>query len=182
MRYRYASIVSFLLLATVLYAQEASQWRGQYRNGLYKEAGLLQSWPADGPKLLWHYDNLGEGHASAAVVAHEKIYTAGAVDGKGKIFAFSLDGKLIWSTPYGDEWLESYPGSRSTPLINDGKVYLMSALGKIVCLSAEKGNLLWSVDIMKEYGPEILYGALLRTCLLMVKNYSAPPVAKKTML
>jgi outer membrane protein assembly factor BamB len=37
-------------------------------------------------------------------------------------------------------------------VINDGKVYLMSAFGKIVCLSADNGNMIWSVDIMKEYG------------------------------
>ncbi|HNW54868.1 MAG TPA: PQQ-binding-like beta-propeller repeat protein, partial [Bacteroidales bacterium] len=74
-------------------------------------------------------------------------------------FAFSLDGKLLWSTTYGDEWTESYPGSRSTPLVNDGKIYLMSAFGKVVCLDAEKGNLLWTVDIMKDYdGRNIVWG------------------------
>jgi len=147
----FAFFISLILIANMLTAQEASQWRGKDRDGIYDEKGLLRSWPAAGPTLLWHYDNLGEGHASAAVVAHEKIYTAGATDGKGTVFAFSLDGKLVWSTPYGDEWIESYPGSRSTPVINDGKVYLMSAFGKIVCLSADKGNILWSVDIMKDY-------------------------------
>ena len=129
MKYLLSIIVSSLLLTNMLFSQEASQWRGKDRDGIYDEKGLLRSWPAAGPTLLWHYDNLGDGHASAAVVAHEKIYTAGATDGKGKVFAFSLDGKLVWSTPYGDEWIESYPGSRSTPLINGGKVYLMSAFG-----------------------------------------------------
>jgi outer membrane protein assembly factor BamB len=153
------SIISSLLLLNIIAAQEAAQWRGKDRDGIYDETGLLRSWPADGPKLLWHYDNIGDGHASAAVVAHEKVYTAGMIDGKGHVFAFSLDGKLIWDTPYGDEWTESYPGSRSTPVVDDGKVYLMSAFGKIVCLSAEKGNLLWSVDIMKDYdGRNIVWG------------------------
>jgi len=151
MKHRWSIVVGLLVLSNLLSAQEASQWRGKDRDGIYNEKNLLLSWPAEGPKLLWHYDNLGEGHASAAVVAHEKIYTTGAVDGKGKVFAFSLDGKLVWSTFYGDEWTESYPGSRSTPVINDGKVYLMSAFGKIVCLSADKGTIIWSVDIMKDY-------------------------------
>lgn len=144
-------ILSVLVFSTVSLSQEASQWRGMNRDGIYNEKGLMRSWPAEGPKLLWHYDNLGDGHASAAVVSHEKIYTAGATDGKGSIFAFTLDGKLAWSTPYGDEWAESYPGTRSTPLVNEGKVYLMSGFGKIVCLSAENGSLIWSVDIMKDY-------------------------------
>ena len=128
MKSLFVLILSLTLFSNLITAQEASQWRGKDRDGIYDEKGLLRSWPAAGPTLLWHYDNLGEGHASASVVAQEKIYTAGATDGKGKVFAFTLDGKLVWSTPYGDEWVESYPGSRSTPVINEGKVYLMSAL------------------------------------------------------
>lgn len=159
MKFKWSIVIGLLVLSNLLSAQEAAQWRGKDRDGIYDETGLLRSWPADGPKLLWHYDKIGDGHASAAVVAHEKVYTAGTIDGKGHIFAFSLDGKLIWDTPYGDEWTESYPGTRTTPLINGGKVYLMSALGKIVCLSADKGNLLWSVDIIKEYeGRNIVWG------------------------
>jgi outer membrane protein assembly factor BamB len=152
-------VFSLTFISNILYAQEASQWRGKNRDGIYDEKALLREWPVGGPRLLWHYDNLGEGHASAAVVSHEKIYTTGAVDGKGSVFAFTLDGKLAWRTPYGDEWTESYAGSRSTPLVNDGKIYLMSAFGKIVCLSADKGNIVWSVDIMKNYdGRNITWG------------------------
>ena len=154
-----ALIFSLTLFTNVILSQEASQWRGKDRDGIYDEKGLLKSWSAAGPTLLWHFDNLGEGHASAAVVSHEKIYIAGATEAKGMVFAFSLDGKLVWNTPYGDEWIESYPGSRSTPVINDGKVYLMSTFGKIVCLSADKGNILWTVDIMKDYdGRNIVWG------------------------
>ncbi|MEI8045867.1 MAG: PQQ-binding-like beta-propeller repeat protein [Bacteroidota bacterium] len=154
------SIISCIILfSNLLTAQDAAQWRGKDRDGVYHETGLLKSWPAEGPKLLWHYDNIGDGFATASVVSHDRIFTAGVIYGKGTIFALSLDGKLLWSTPYGDEWVESYPGSRSTPLYNDGKVYLMSAHGKIVCLSADNGNLLWSVDIMKDYdGRNIVWG------------------------
>lgn len=159
MKYFLAMLTFSLLSAGYIYAQEASQWRGNDRNGIYDEKGLLRSWPANGPALLWHYDNLGDGHASASVVSHSRIYTAGASNGKGSVFAFSLDGKLLWSTSYGDEWTESYPGSRSTPLVNDGKIYLMSAFGKVVCLDAEKGNMVWTVDIMKDYdGRNIVWG------------------------
>jgi len=159
MKYLFSIFISGFLCISGLIAQEAAQWRGQNRDGNYNETGLLRSWPAEGPKLLWHYDNIGDGYASAAVVSHDRIYTAGSVGGKGTIFAFSLDGKLAWSTVYGDEFVESFPGSRSTPLIHNGKVYLMSGFGKIVCLSADKGTLLWSVDIMKDYaGRNITWG------------------------
>jgi len=154
------SVLLFTLLSvTFLYAQETAQWRGNNRDGNYKETGLLKSWTAEGPKLLWHTETIGDGHASAAVVSHNMIYTAGTISGKGNIFAFSLDGKQLWSYEYGDEWIESWPGTRTTPLVDNGKLYLMSAFGKIVCLSADKGALLWSSDIMKDYdGRNIVWG------------------------
>jgi outer membrane protein assembly factor BamB len=159
MKYFLSIIISILLLANIVSAQEAAQWRGKDRDGIYNESGLLKVWPKAGPTLLWHYDNIGDGHASASVVSHDKILTAGALNGKGNIFAFSLDGKLLWNTQYGDEFTESFPGTRSTPRIDNGKVYFMSAFGKIICLSADKGNLLWSVDVMKEYeGRNITWG------------------------
>ncbi len=159
MKFIVSTILAGLLFMSNIYAQEASQWRGKNRDGIYDEKGLLRSWPAAGPTLLWHTDNIGDGFASASVVAQDRIFTAGVTTGKGSIFAFSLDGKLIWSTPYGDEFTESYPGSRSTPLVNDGKVYMLSAFEKLVCLSADKGTLLWAVDLMKDYeGRNITWG------------------------
>ncbi len=40
------------------------------------ETGLLRAWPADGPRLLWRYDDCGEGQ-SAVTVAQGLIYSAG---------------------------------------------------------------------------------------------------------
>jgi len=159
MKHLLSIILSSLLITNILFSQEASQWRGKNRDGIYYSTGLLRSWPADGPKLLWHYDNLGDGFGSATVVSHDRIYIAGTIDSIGSIFAFTPDGELVWSTPYGDEWTESYPGTRTSPLVNNGKIYLMSAFGKIVCLSADKGSVLWFVDIIKDYvGRNITWG------------------------
>ena len=67
---------SLLLIISTLqiFAQEMSQWRGPNRDGIYPESGLLKEWPAEGPKLLWHFDQLGDGHASAAVTK-TKVFT-----------------------------------------------------------------------------------------------------------
>jgi outer membrane protein assembly factor BamB len=139
-------------------AQATAQWRGQNRDGIYNDKGLLKSWPEAGPKLLWHYEGLGEGHASAAVT-EDHVYTAGAIDGIGYLFCFDLTGKMIWKIPYGEEWVESYPGVRSTPLIYDGKVYLYSGLGKLICRRADNGDFIWSREVLKDYkAPNIKWG------------------------
>jgi len=132
-------------------AQDIAQWRGQNRNGIYNETGLLKKWPVNGPKLLWHFDELGDGHTSASVVA-SGIYTSGMIEGKGYVFAFNHAGKLLWKKEYGAEWNESHNGVRSTPLVIKDKLYLVSPYGKIVCMSTGKGEILWSIDLMKDYG------------------------------
>ncbi|MCX6268766.1 MAG: PQQ-binding-like beta-propeller repeat protein [Bacteroidetes bacterium] len=141
-----------------IYAQETAQWRGPERDGVYNDTGLLKKWPDAGPLLLWHFDGLGEGHASAAVTGN-RIYTAGITDGIGYLYCFDFSGKMLWKVPYGQEWTESWPGVRSTPLVHNGKIYQLSGFGKLVCRNAENGDFIWSVDVLKEYqGPNIKWG------------------------
>jgi len=155
-------LLTLLVMGCVLnataYAQSDAQWRGPDRDGIYNDTLLLKSWPENGPSLLWHFDELGAGHSSAAV-AGDHIYTAGITGGIGYLFCFGPDGKVIWKVPYGEEWTESWPGVRSTPMISDGKIYQMSGFGKLVCMRADNGDSVWSVDVLKEYqGPNIQWG------------------------
>jgi outer membrane protein assembly factor BamB len=134
-----------------LNAQETVQWRGKNRDGIYNETGLLKKWPDSGPKLLWHFDELGDGHTSAAVT-DKGIFTTGMIDGKGFVFAFDLKGKLLWKKEYGTEWAESHNGVRSTPHIVNDKLYLLSSYGKLFCLKCSNGQTFWESDLVKEYG------------------------------
>ena len=132
-------------------AQNVAQWRGPNRDGIYTETGLLKKWPDTGPKLLWHFDELGDGHTSAAVTG-SAIYTSGMINGTGFVFAIDLSGKLIWKKEYGKEWAENWNGTRSTPLVVDDKLYVMSSYWNLVCMNTANGQTIWSVDLDKEYG------------------------------
>ena len=143
-----------MLILTVsisISAQEIIQWRGANRDGIYNETGLLKKWPDAGPKLLWHFDELGDGHTSAAVTK-TGIFITGMIDGNGFVFAFDLKGILLWKKEYGKEWAESHNGVRSTPLIIDDKLYLESGYGKLLCMNCSNGAIVWTVDLVKEYG------------------------------
>lgn len=147
-----------LLFTFGLYAQDIAQWRGPNRDGIYNEPELLKVWPESGPRLLWHFEGLGQGHSSAAVF-DDKVYTSGITEGIGYLFCFDMTGKQRWKIPYGEEWTESWPGVRSTPMVSDGKVYLLSGYGKLVCRRADNGDLVWTVDVLKDYqGPNIKWG------------------------
>jgi len=152
-------LLSFIYLFGInTYPQETAQWRGPDRDGIYNETGLLKKWPDGGPTLLWHFEGLGEGHSSAATT-NDRVYTAGIIDGIGYIYCFDLAGDLVWKIPYGEEWIESWPGVRSTPLVHDGKIYQLSGFGKLVCRNSESGDFIWSIDVLKDYqGPNIKWG------------------------
>ncbi|MBT3244692.1 MAG: hypothetical protein HN352_16205 [Bacteroidetes bacterium] len=79
---------------------EISQWRGPDRNGIYPEKDLLTEWPSEGPELLWKYEDLGIGHATASVTKNQ-VFAAGTIDSISYIFSFDLEGTLLWKKNIG---------------------------------------------------------------------------------
>ncbi len=155
---KYLISLLVLLFGTTVIAQNKAQWRGEKRDGIYHETNLLKQWPVDGPNLLWHYDELGPGHASATVTDN-MIFTAGTEGENGFIIAFDHAGKTIWKKIYGKEWVESWDGVRSTPIFYNDQLYIMNGYGEIFCLNAKDGSQTWMVDVMKDYdGRNIKWG------------------------
>jgi len=127
-----------------------SQWRGKNRDGIYHENGLLTEWPTDGPQLLWHIEGLGDGYSSPAI-ANGKIYVTG-IDGDNLIlFVFDLNGKFLNRTVVGIEWDRSYPGTRSTVTVSDGKLYIFSSVGHLYCLNEKTLELVWKKDVLTDF-------------------------------
>jgi outer membrane protein assembly factor BamB len=155
------SIIISLILISInlnINAQDIAQWGGNNRDGIYSDKGLLKKWPDAGPTLLWHYDNLGDGHSSAAVTS-SAVYTAGMVGDKGFIYSFDLNGQLLWKSEYGTEWTQNWNGVRSSPLVYHNKVYIYSSFGILVCLDSKTGKILWTIDTFKDYdGQNITWG------------------------
>ena len=151
--------VLFVIFSTLgLSAQDVIQWRGTDRTGIYNETGLMKSWPAEGPAMLWSYVGLGEGHSSVAI-ANDKIYITGLTDGNGHLFVFDLNGKLLNKKAYGPEWDTSYNGSRGTVTVNDGKLYIYSGAGSLACFDEKTLNVIWQKHIVDDFaGSNIRWG------------------------
>ncbi len=173
MKKYFFTLVTFLILSNII-AQEVSQWRGPNRDGIYPETGLLKAWPEDGPELLWHFDELGEGFSSVAITP-DAIYTSGADGDQGYVFALDHDGNLLWKSTYGTEWTESYPGARTTPLFLDNKLYMISGMAKIFCMNAADGKMIWEVDLIEKYGAiNIKWGVTENLAFLEDKIFCSP--------
>ena len=45
--------LTLLLLASVVQADDWPQWLGPTRDGVWRETGILDKFPANGPKVKW---------------------------------------------------------------------------------------------------------------------------------
>ena len=126
------------------------QWRGPNRDGIYPEKNLLDTWPEEGPELIWEFNDLGAGYSSVAIDG-DNVITAGTTDSINYIYTFNKRGDLLWKKELGRAWTDTYPGIRSTPLIKDGKAYVFDGLGVMHCFNTQDGKVIWQRDLLSEY-------------------------------
>jgi outer membrane protein assembly factor BamB len=160
--------LALAVLCPTARADDWPQWLGPKRDGVWRETGLIDKFPDSGAKIVWRAP-VGGGYAGPAV-ARGQVYVTDRVlaDGvhnpanpfsqqklAGKERVLCLDektGKEVWKYEYNCTYAISYPvGPRTTPVVADGKVYTLGAMGDLLCLDAEKGKVLWSKNFPKDY-------------------------------
>lgn len=150
---RYICSVIILLLTAIPVISQQIQWRGMKRDGHYNETNLLKSWPEHGPGLITEVEGIGKGYSSA-VKAGNTIYVTGMIDTLDYLTAISMEGVIKWQVPYGRSWLNTFPETRSTPTIEEDRIYLVSGTGQLSCINAGTGEQIWTVDADKNFGAE----------------------------
>jgi outer membrane protein assembly factor BamB len=158
-------LLSAAFLVVSIETDVISGWRGPERDGKYPDTGLLKQWPESGPEMLWSFEGLGEGHSSVGI-GRNRVFVNGMIGKMGVLFAFDLNGTLLWKTEYGEEWHESYQGTRSTPAVAGNLVYLESGQGVVYCLHGDDGSLVWSVDLLQEYDANNIRWGLTESLLI----------------
>src|SRR5262247_4574970 len=124
------------------------QWRGPERNGVSKDTGLLKQWPGPGPHRAWAISSLGEGYGSLAIKG-DRIFVQGSRDRASVVFCLNrADGKTVWSAALGTKVKQSEGnGPRSTPTVDDNRVYILTENGDLACLRALDGVPVWRKNI-----------------------------------
>jgi len=152
-------LLALAIAAETLSAADWPQFHGPNRDNKSADTGLLKSWPKGGPPRLWEASGIGQGYSCVAV-ARGKVYITGEIGGDCVITALDMTGNTVWTQKNGKAWKRSYPGTRSTPTITaDGLLYHESAIGNLVCLKADTGEVVWSLNILKEFnGRNIIWG------------------------
>ncbi len=149
-------ILLLSLTAEPACSQVLAQWRGENRDGIFKDSDLMKEWPDSGPEMIWFTGEIGAGFGSPAVTEN-RLFINGEVDSISHLFAFDLDGKLLWKVPngkefFGKDYSERFPGARSTPTVYGGWVYICSGNGRIACIDADSGTEKWAVDMVRDLG------------------------------
>lgn len=172
------SIWIIIMLVVQVQSQD-SQWRGANRDGKYRDTGLLKQWPDGGPDLILKKEKLGNGY-STPVVYEGDVYISGRRDSVDVLTRLDLQGNIVWETVYGKAWNQSFPETRSTPTIENGRIYIMGGLGTVVCMDAGTGEFIWQVNTHEEFEGEFHRWGMTESLLLTEQAVISSPTGEQT--
>lgn len=158
-------LVACLLPIATWPGEVCAQWpayRGPAGDGSVSGNLARPAWQGDGPRALWKIETpLG---FSSFAVAGGRAATLVARGGREVVLVVDADsGDEIWSAPLGvsdydhDGGNAGAPGNRggdgprSTPVIDDQRVYVYDAHLVLSCFAAADGRLVWRRDIAGEF-------------------------------
>lgn len=143
--WRAAWVCVLSLSASAANCGDWPQWRGPGRDGKSAETGLQKTWSKEGPKHLWTIDGMGEGYSSVSI-SKGALYTTGNLEGGQGVVKVNLaDHTIIWSKIVTDKRPKhGYEGARCTPTIDGENLYVVTSDGRITCLKAADGEIVWT--------------------------------------
>ena len=152
--------VSFVGVTTPLHADDWPEWRGQGRHGVWRESGILTTFPSEGLKVLWRTPvNTG---FSGPAVADGRVFVTDFLEERqlrGTERALALDeesGAILWT----HEWPAAYAGimwpvgPRATPTVDGDRIYVLGVNGKLFCLDVTTGTVIWQRDYIADFGAD----------------------------
>ena len=153
-----AGVACALAAVTGVRADDWPEFRGKGRLGEWREAGLLESFPAEGLKVRWRMP-IKAGFSGPAVAAGRVFATdwepTRGMRGTERAMAFDeATGEVLWV----QEWEADYAGVQwevgpgATPTVDGDRVYFLGRAGTLSALRVETGELLWRKHYSDDYG------------------------------
>ncbi len=126
---------------------------GPLRNGKSTETGVLTNWPATGPRVVWQQD-AGSGYGNCAISRGRAFLFDRHSDLARLTCRHAETGALLWKYEYPTDFVDSYGydnGPRCTPVVDEQRVYIFGAEGKLHCLDVTDGHMLWMRDTRRDF-------------------------------
>ncbi len=170
-------VLGIIDLASLLPAGRSDdwpQWRGANREGVWREHGILESFPAAGLPVSWRAP-LGTGFSGPAIAGGrvfvmDRVLAQGApkdvktqwnyrdkTTGRERVVCLDeATGKELWTQSYTCSYSIAYgSGPRATPTVCGDKVYTLGAMGDLLCLDGATGRIVWRKNFVRDYGVEV---------------------------
>ncbi|HUS48284.1 MAG TPA: PQQ-binding-like beta-propeller repeat protein [Phycisphaerae bacterium] len=161
---------------------EWTDWRGPERKAV--SAYVPAKLPAR-PRVLWSKRLTGPAWSGLAVTRDRVIVADKGKQGREDIWR-CLDadtGKQLWDLRYQAEKEMDYTSApRATPVIHGGLAYLLGALGDLHCARLADGNVVWKMNIFRDFGAEPIQWGASATPLLVDGKLIVNPGAKDASL
>lgn len=123
-------------------------------NSKSTEKGALTKWPETGLRIVWQKP-LGTSYGIGSV-SKGRYYQFDRTENTAHLDCLDAKtGKRLWQFSYLSDYEDIFGydgGPRSSPVIDDDRVYLFGVEGLLHCLNTETGKVIWKVDTAKEFG------------------------------
>lgn len=136
-----------IVLAAIVFTGGAAgadwpNFLGPNHNGISDETGFIKS-TTEPLKLIWDRE-IGSAFSSFAIADH-RLFTCGQEDKQQNFYCLNaVTGEVIWKKPFEKEFRNEHgDGTRATPTVHDGLVYILGARGRLLCTDAKSGEIVW---------------------------------------
>lgn len=149
------SLSLFSVMPAFLWAEDWPQWRGPGRDGVWRETGVVEKFSSDNLKPKWRAE-IGAGY-SGPTVAQGRVYVMDRIakrDSTERILCFDEQtGERLWLQEYECEYgkIGYQAGPRASVTIDEGRAYALGATGRLHCLDAARGTVVWHKDLEALY-------------------------------
>lgn len=152
-----------VLLRLELRSEDWPEWRGKGRQGIWTEPDVIEMFPAEGLKIKWRTP-VRSGFSGPAVAAGRVFVTdfSRQHGSRGLERLLCLEeqtGKTLWTREWETDYIglmETYAtGPRATPTIDQDRVYVQGAKGKLLCLRLVNGEVVWQKDYTRDFQTDI---------------------------
>ena len=160
-QFTYLLIALFAILPGKMYlasADEWHQWRGEDREGVWNETGIVEEFEGTEISLRWRVP-IGSGYSGPSV-ADGRVYVTDRLTKPKqveRVHCFDWEtGESLWSYTYDCIYRIDYTaGPRATVTVHDGLAYALGAMGHLHCFDAATGEIVWKRDLNTEYDIEM---------------------------
>lgn len=160
MRIPYTALTLLLICLAIplASAQDWRQWRGEHRDGIWQESGIVDSLPAGQLPIQWSVP-VSPGYCGPTVAGGKVYVMDRQKEGSQieRVLCFdSKDGSLIWDFSYEAVYTIGYmAGPRASVTVEGNRAYAVGSMGHLHCFNADTGDVIWARDLEEQYDIEM---------------------------